>query len=95
MICVVSNFRVCQNNHSLVWFSNNDNFTAAFQNIDSDSIIIINIAYTCLSVCNKHVFCLRYDFISALVCKTYLIIVKKIWLVFEDVLYQVLTSKKS
>ena len=43
MICLVSNFRVCQNNHSLVWFSNTDNSTAAFQNIDSDFIFIIYI----------------------------------------------------
>ena len=29
--------------------------------IDSDFVIIIYIPYTCLSVCNKLVLCLRYD----------------------------------
>ena len=33
-------------------------------------------------------------FISAPVCTTNLVLMSKIWLVFADVLYQVLTSKK-
>ena len=33
-------------------------------------------------------------FISTPVCMTYLVIVSKIWVVFADVLYQVLTFKK-
>ena len=38
-------------------------FTAAFQNFYKIVIfvIIIYIPYTCLSVCNKLVVCLRYD----------------------------------